>query len=83
MAKVYCKYCGTPFNDIRTLTFSTCPRHPDGAYKGKHALYEGSEKSEYFCKFCGNKFRDLRTLTFSTCPRHPSGPYKGKHEPAL
>ena len=83
MAKVYCKYCGKSFNDVRSLTTDTCMRHPDGIYKGKHALYEGGEKSEYTCKYCGKRFRDIRSLTTDTCMRHPDGVNKGHHSPAL
>ena len=37
MSKVYCKYCGASYNDVRTLTSNNCMRHPDGTYKGKHS----------------------------------------------
>ena len=37
MANYYCEYCGQKFPDVRNLTSSTCPRHPDGSGKGKHA----------------------------------------------
>ena len=42
----YCEYCGKKFPDVRQLTSATCPRHPDGSNKGRHKLYEGSEKQE-------------------------------------
>ena len=83
MANYYCEYCGQKFPDVRNLTSSTCPRHPDGSGKGKHKLYEGGEKSQYICKYCGQKFPDVRNLTSSTCPKHPDGSGKGKHAPAL
>ncbi|MDD4538478.1 MAG: hypothetical protein PHT80_05645 [Lentisphaeria bacterium] len=83
MAKFYCKYCGGKFSSISSLTFSNCPRHPDGPSKGRHVLYEGSEKKEYLCKFCGSKSSSISSLTFSNCPRHPNGTNKGRHQPAL
>lgn len=83
MGKYYCEYCGASYADVRALTTFTCQRHPDGQYKGRHKLYEGSEKSQYTCKYCGQKFPDIRTLTTFNCQRHPNGQYKGKHAPAL
>ncbi len=83
MANYYCKYCGTKTSSISSLTSSSCVSHPLGTYKGKHALYEGSEKSQYTCKFCGSKSGSINSLTSTTCIRHPNGTYKGKHEPAL
>ena len=77
----YCKYCGTKFGSIQSLTASACQRHPNG--KGRHALYEGTEKSAYICKYCGKSSADLKSLTASMCQRHPKGPAKGRHEPAL
>lgn len=65
------------------LSSNNCPRHPDGLGKGKHKLYEGSEKSKYTCKYCGFTFKDLPALTVNNCPRHPNGFAKGKHSPAL
>ena len=53
------------------------------AIRGRHALYEGSEKSRYTCKFCGQSFTSLQIMTAMKCYRHPLGTYKGKHEPAL
>jgi transcription elongation factor Elf1 len=81
--KFYCKYCGTSASSIASLTNNSCHRHPSGAGKGKHVLYEGSEKSQYTCKFCGTKASSIASLTNNSCSRHPSGPSKGKHEPAL
>lgn len=46
----YCEYCGKKFASVRQLTSATCVRHPDGPNKGRHKLYEGTEKSEYTCK---------------------------------
>ena len=53
MANVYCAYCGYKTNSVSTLTNLSCPRHPNGPNKGKHILYEGSEKTQYVCKYCG------------------------------
>lgn len=83
MPKFYCKNCGKEFNNVRSLTSSYCVAHPDGPNKGKHILYEGSEKSKYTCKFCGKQFNDLRSLTSGYCVHHPDGTNKGKHSPAL
>ncbi|MBR4172432.1 MAG: hypothetical protein IKR48_12340 [Kiritimatiellae bacterium] len=79
----YCKYCGAKFSSVASLTASSCMRHPNGPGKGRHALYEGSEKLSYTCKYCGRKASDIRSLTSSKCMRHPDGPCKGWHEPAL
>lgn len=83
MANFYCEYCGTKFSSVSSLTSSSCSRHPNGSSKGKHKLYEGSEKSQYPCKYCGTKFSSLTSLTSSSCYRHPLGSSKGKHSPAL
>ena len=79
----YCKYCGHKATSVASLTASACIRHPDGPHKGRHALYEGSEKESYTCKYCGHKASSIASLTASACIRHPNGPHKGKHEPAL
>ena len=79
----YCKYCGRPFTSVQSLTACSCFRHPNGPGKGKHALYEGGEKTQYTCKYCGRQFRSLSSLTACSCFRHPDGPGKGKHSPAL
>lgn len=83
MANFYCEYCGTKSSSVSSLTASFCSRHPRGAGKGKHKLYEGSEKSKYTCKYCGNSSSSLSSLTASSCSRHPNGAGKGKHSPAL
>lgn len=83
MANFYCEYCGSKFSSVTALTSSACQRHPAGANKGKHKLYEGAEKKEYTCKYCGQKFQSLVALTSSACLRHPDGSNKGKHAPAL
>ena len=79
----YCKYCGHKTTSVNSLTSSLCQRHPNGPGKGRHALYEGSEKESYVCKYCGLKSTSIASLTSSKCQRHPSGPQKGRHEPAL
>lgn len=83
MSKAYCEYCGTSSSTIPGLVSNSCHRHPLGAGKGKHKLYEGSEKSTYSCKYCGTSSSSLQGLTNNSCHRHPSGPGKGKHAPAL
>ena len=79
----YCEYCGHKAQDARTLLAAPCPRHPDGCNKGKHKLYEGSEKSQYICKYCGHKFPSILVMTGATCVNHPKGSNKGNHSPAL
>ena len=83
MANYYCEYCGTKRSSVIALTSQFCHRHPDGPNKGKHKLYEGSEKSQYLCKYCGQKRSSIMALTSQFCHRHPDGPNKGKHAPAL
>ena len=83
MTKYYCEYCGTKSSSISSLTASSCSRHPQGPSKGKHKLYEGSEKTKYNCKYCGISSSSLASLTASSCSRHPQGPSKGKHVPTL
>ena len=83
MANFYCEYCGQKFSSVSSLTASSCSRHPNGAGKGKHKLYEGTEKAKYTCKYCGQSFSSLSSLTASGCSRHPNGAGKGKHAPAL
>ena len=75
MANFYCEYCGAKYSSVSSLTAGTCNRHPEG--RGKHKLYEGSEKSQYICKYCGSKYSSLSSLTAGTCNRHPNG--RGKH----
>jgi len=83
MANCYCKNCGQKYSSVQSLTAGFCPKHPDGPNKGKHQLYQGSEKSQYVCQYCGRKYSSLLSLTAGFCPRHPKGPNKGKHSPAL
>lgn len=77
MSNVQCKWCGTKAPSVSALTANTCQRHPS---KGRHELYEGSEKTKYICKHCGTSAPSINALTANTCQRHPS---KGKHEVAL
>ncbi|RYE38910.1 MAG: hypothetical protein EOP48_26410 [Sphingobacteriales bacterium] len=79
----YCKNCGSKYSSISSLTAQPCGRHPLGNNKGKHELYEGSEKSQYNCKYCGGKSYSISNLTAQPCGRHPKGNNKGHHEPAL
>lgn len=83
MAKFYCEYCGTSASSVNSLTAGNCLRHPNGALKGRHKLYEGSEKSKYTCKYCGTSNSTISSLTAGNCLRHPNGALKGKHAPAL
>lgn len=79
----YCEYCGHKFPDVRQLVTASCSRHPLGSNKGKHKLYEGTEKSLYLCKYCGRKFPSIMVMTGGTCANHPNGSNKGRHAPAL
>lgn len=79
----YCEYCGHKFPDVRQLTSGTCSKHPAGSNKGRHKLYEGSEKSEYTCKYCGKRFPSIMVMVGCTCVNHPDGSNKGNHSPAL
>lgn len=81
--KFYCKYCGTNATSVSNLTLTSCPRHPNGPHKGKHVLYEGSEKSQYTCRYCGTHASSISNLVVPSCPRHPNGNHRGHHEPAL
>lgn len=83
MADYYCKNCGTKYSSVRSLTGASCSRHPAGAHKGKHELYEGGEKSSYTCKYCGVSYRTISLLTGASCAKHPAGAHKGRHSPAL
>lgn len=83
MTNFYCEYCGYKTASVQSLTAMSCIRHPDGVNKGKHKLYEGSEKSMYTCKYCGYQTNSIQSLTSMNCIRHPNGANKGKHSPAL
>ena len=83
MKNFYCEYCGQKYPSVAILTSSTCPKHPSGTFKGKHKLYEGTEKIQYTCKFCGTKASSISLLVGGTCPRHQKGSFKGNHSPAL
>ena len=83
MANFYCEYCGYKAPSVQILTGGQCGKHPNGAFKGYHKLYEGSEKSQYTCKYCGKKYPSLQILCGSQCGKHPNGAFKGMHAPAL
>ena len=83
MTNFYCEYCGQSFSSVSSLTANSCSRHPLGSNKGKHKLYEGSEKTKYTCKYCGTSFNTISSLTANSCSRHLDGSNKGKHAPAL
>jgi hypothetical protein len=83
MTNYYCKFCGSKASSVASLTSAFCIRHPSGPHKGRHALYEGGEKSEYTCKNCGTRASSLASLTSGFCLRHPDGTNKGKHQPAV
>lgn len=83
MAKFYCEYCGYSASSVVYLTAGNCTRHPNGPGKGKHKLYEGTEKQQYTCKYCGRTYPTIQSMTAGLCMRHPNGAGKGKHAPAL
>ena len=83
MAKVYCKNCGRSFPDVRAMAGGMCQYHPDGSFKGRHVLYEGSEKTKYTCKYCGRRFHDIHAMAGVKCQYHPDGSFKGNHSPEL
>ena len=37
----FCKYCGQEFNSFSSLTSGSCPSHPNGPHRGKHAAKSG------------------------------------------
>jgi len=76
MQNFYCKWCGQKYTSVAGLTSNSCAKNPEGK---KHALYEGSEKSQYVCKFCGRKYTSLTGLTMNSCSNSPTK----KHQPAL
>ncbi len=76
MANYYCKWCGHKSSSVANLTAGTCSKNPEGK---KHALYEGSEKSQYVCKCCGQKYSSLSSLCSGHCSKSPTK----KHQPAL
>lgn len=83
MAGFFCVYCGFKANSINTLTSMPCARHPLGQNKGKHVLYEGTEKTRYICKFCGFYANSIQALTSINCHKHPDGANRGRHSPTL
>jgi hypothetical protein len=83
MANFYCEFCGTKASSVSSLTAGYCNRHPNGSNKGKHSLFQGSEKTQYTCKYCGTKASGISSLTAGYCNRHPNGSNKGHHSPAL
>jgi len=83
MSNFYCEYCGYKAGSVQSLTAMNCIRHPSGMNKGRHKLYEGTEKVQYTCKYCGYQAGTIQILTGMRCLRHPSGMHKGSHAPAL
>jgi hypothetical protein len=83
MSKSICEYCGEEKATTKILTSNNCAKHPSGTYKGKHKLYEGSEKNKYECKYCGEQKATIKILTSNKCGKHPLGFYKGNHSPAI
>ena len=83
MAKFYCEYCGHEAPSVMVLLGQPCPKHIGGSNKGKHKLYEGSEKSQYTCKYCGSQANSIRNLVSQPCQKHSMGANMGRHAPAL
>ena len=76
----FCEYCGKKFHTVEDLAANLCKRHPDGAYSGKHKLYEGRIKKTYECAFCGKEAKSIADLTANKCKHSPTG---GNHRPRL
>ena len=76
MANFYCKWCGSKYSSVTSLTSGSCSKNPEGK---KHGLYEGSEKSQYVCKCCGSKYSSLTSLCSGSCSKSPTK----KHQPAM
>lgn len=77
-----CRFCGSRFSSISSMTANKCSRHPDGAYKGYHSPYQGDNaKKKFFCSYCGSSFTSIGSMTANKCSRHPNGAYKGYHSP--
>ena len=83
MSNFYCKYCGRKFSTVASLAVQSCSNHPDGMAKGKHSLYQGTEKSQYTCCYCGRTFSSIMSMAAQNCSYHPNGMGKGMHSPAL
>ena len=83
MSNYYCEYCGKKYPSPQQLLSHGCTKHPNGSLKGKHKLYEGSEKSKYTCKYCGKQYSSIQQMVSGVCSKHPNGANKGKHAPAL
>ena len=83
MADYYCENCGQKNSSISGLTSGGCKNHPNGVFKGKHMLYQGTEKAKYTCKLCGTTNSSISGLTSAKCKNHPNGIFKGNHSPAL
>lgn len=75
MANFYCKWCGSKYSSVSSLTNGSCSKSPTR----KHELYEGSEKSQYTCKYCGAHYSSISSLTNGSCSKSPNK----KHSPAL
>jgi len=76
MANFYCKWCGSKYSSVSSLTAGSCSKNPEGKH---HALYEGSEKAQYTCKFCGSKYSSISSLTAGSCSKSPTK----HHQPAM
>ena len=79
MANYYCKYCGSKYPSVSSLTSSSCSKSPGR----RHELYEGPEQSHYYCSCCGSKYPSLTSLTSSSCSKSSTGrhiPYEGSEK---
>jgi len=72
------EYCGIMHAQISNLVATPCFRHPDGPNKGKHKLYEGTEKAHCNCIYCGTSTSSIANLTSIPCFRHPKDSKKRK-----
>lgn len=76
MANFYCKWCGTQRSSVSSLTAGSCSKNLESK---RHALYEGSEKSQYTCKYCGASRSSISSLCSGSCSKSPHK----KHHPAM
>jgi DNA-directed RNA polymerase subunit RPC12/RpoP len=74
--KFYCKWCGSSYSSISSLTSNSCSKSPTK----RHQPYEGGEKSKYYCEYCGSSYSSISNLTSNSCSKSPTKyhqPYEG------
>ncbi len=58
--KVYCKYCGEGFNNVKDMT--SPGRKCTKSKTNRHVLYEGTFGTKYYCIWCGREFHSLKHM---------------------